>query len=161
MLPSKRVWFIASFLLFGASAYASCDSVKVNCQTHKIEIDDGDEKAVDCGAGGSTPTTHGTVGGPHNGDIVKDGVEINAPGMGNDGGGKVFHTWEVNGKATDTQPTGQDTTQGCIAVDLETLNKLKTCKDAKLDVIGNGPGNHITGSGSSRQVQPSPSGVVY
>lgn len=112
-----------------------CGPVTVDCHIHKIKFKDV-EAVINCGANGTTPNTKGKVGGPHKGEIVKDGVDIKAPGMGQDGGGKVFHTPNPDDKSS--VPTGVDNTKGCIGVDNEVLEKLKKCEGAPLEIIGNG-----------------------
>jgi hypothetical protein len=113
-----------------------CGKIMIDCHTHKMTIGNSPPKTINCGANGTTPSTKGVVGGPHKGEIVKDGVDIRAPGMGQDGGGKVFHTPNPDDKSS--VPQGNDSTKGCIAVDNEDLEKLKKCKDAPLEIIGNG-----------------------
>lgn len=125
----------------GQGGGGACGNIKADCKTHKLSIK-GQDKTINCGAGGTTITGRGKVGGPHKGSVVPDGVDIQSPRMGQAGGGKVFHT--PNPKAMSGTPTGADNTKGCIAVDLETLNVLKGCKDAPLEIVGNDNGSGAT-----------------
>ena len=127
----------------------SCD-VKADCKTHKIKVK-GKESTINCGKGGTTITGKGKVGGPHKGKVVPDGVDIKSPRMGQAGGGKVFHT--PNPRAMSGTPTGTDSTKGCIAVDLATLNLLKSCANSPLEIIGND-----NGSGGATQQMADASG---
>lgn len=90
----------------------------------------GGNKRGNCGGDGKTATCKGKVGGPHKGNVVKRGVRIeNCAGMGDSGGGKVFHLGSLT----------QDVSCGCIHVDVASLRKLETeCKDAALNISGNG-----------------------
>lgn len=131
-------WQIADAKLSSSSDDGSgsgqCGKVEVDCSTHKIKIGGGQEKTINCGKNGTTKSGTGKVGGKHSGPIVKDGVRIEGiAGMGDSGGGRVFHL-PFGG----SQPTGSDSTKGCIAVDRETLTKLKSCKGATLSIKGNG-----------------------
>lgn len=142
-------------------AYArmgDCGPIYVDCLTHKIKIGSM-EKTVNCGAAGKTPSTRGVVGGPHHGEIVPDGVDIRAKGMGQDGGGKVFHT--PNPRDPSSVPTGVNNSKGCVTVDLETLNKLKTCEGSPLEIIGSDgstdssyPGHTSSSSSDSDKDKP-------
>ncbi len=130
----------------------NCGEIKADCKTHKIKVKE-KEATINCGKGGTTITGKGQVGGPHKGAVVPDGVDIKTPRMGQAGGGKVFHT--PNPKAMSGTPTGTDSTKGCIAVDLETLNLLKSCQGSTLDIVGNDNGGGATqqmasSSGSGR-----------
>ncbi len=130
------------------SAPGGCGQIKADCKTHKISIR-GQSKTINCGRNGTTITGTGKVGGRHSGPVVPNGVEIETPRMGRQGGGKVFHT--PNPRAMSGTPRGVDNTKGCIAVDLATLNTLKSCRGSPLEIIGNNNGAGATQQLASRQ----------
>lgn len=145
-----RLTFITILLIFAGAPLAlangggSCSKVEVDCSTHKIKVD-GKEETIGCGANNATKNGQGKVGGKHSGQVVTRGVDIKSPGMGQDGGGKVFHTKDPKGCA-EGEPPPQDTSKGCIIVSCELLKKLETCEGASLTITGAGGGG---GSGSS------------
>jgi len=116
----------------------SCSSVHVDCATHKIQIVGANlparDRVIDCGRNGTTKNGKGTIGGPHQGRVVKDGVRIEGIiGMGDSGGGRVFHTaWWRPGQ----MPVGADNSKGCVHVSPEALRVLKSCKGAPLEITG-------------------------
>ncbi|NCN42036.1 hypothetical protein GW916_12395 [bacterium] len=115
-----------------------CKSVKVDCRTHRIYIEGAQlskrDSVIDCGANGKTINGTGTIGGLHRGRAVKDGVRIEGIlGMGDSGGGKVFHTpWWNPGQ----MPKGVDGSKGCVRTSPNVLRILKTCKGASLTITG-------------------------
>jgi hypothetical protein len=128
----------------------ACGSVKVDCATHKISIIPVNinprAAVIDCGRMGLTKNGIGMVGGLHSGSVVKDGVNIQIPGMGESGGGKVFHTcfWRQ-----DPRPTGQNSSAGCVHTSPAVLAKLKTCKGSPLEIVNaEGGGANPNASGS-------------
>jgi hypothetical protein len=111
-------------------------------------VDENDpDGVIDCGpTSNPTVTGDGTVGGPHNGAIVPHGIEILTPGMGPDGGGKVFHTPNPNESCPGASPpTGQDNTLGCVAVSCKVLTQLSQCEGASLHIDGTGSGGGSSG----------------
>lgn len=151
---------IASAWIFPAQA---CQSIDVDCKNHVIKIDnqvpqDNNGGKIDCGMSGH-PTVNGTgkVGGLHHGPIVPNGVEIEGiPGMGESGGGKVFHT--PNPRDESSMPRGNDSTKGCIAVSKMVLDQLRgACKGAKLTITGGGKGGEMN-TGSTYRGPPSGGG---
>lgn len=152
------VKIIAFIILFSQSSFAkltdasapvgggSCGEIKVDCGTHKISIG-GKDEIIDCGADGKTISGSGKVGGPHNGQVVPDGVEIQTPRMGQEGGGKVFH--EVLGGG---DPTGSDNSKGCIHVTKAVLGQLKSCQGAPLTIVGTDGDKGAPGKGDGKGV---------
>lgn len=131
-------FFILAIMMFYFldESRAACGTVSVDCGTHMIQIG-GHRAKIDCGAPGRTKNGVGKIGGRHKGELIKDGVAIdNFPGMGQSGGGKVFHTvfWR-----RPPNPTGVDASRGCVRVDPNTLRILKGCKGSPL-VIRNAKG---------------------
>lgn len=118
-----------------------CQSVRVDCRTHRISIGGvnlpSSEQIIDCGKGGRTINGSGRIGGRHHGRVVKDGVAIEGiQGMGQSGGGKVFHTafWR-----RPPLPKGENSSKGCVRVTPKVLKVLKTCKGAPLTITGGSP----------------------
>lgn len=142
---------VASLIMYGSSSFA-CGQVEVDCSSFLIKIDgqpaeDGNGGKIDCGKDNKTKNGDGKGGGPHSGPIVKDGVDIQSPGMGQQGGGKVFHTPNPDDKSS--LPSGANSTKGCVAVSNTVLEKLKNeCKGKPLKIVGAGSGGG-GGGGSS------------
>ncbi len=116
----------------------ACSQVHVDCSTHRIRIIGASissaDQVIDCGKNGTTKNGEGTIGGLHRGRTVKDGVRIEGIlGMGDSGGGRVFHTaWWNPGQ----MPTGVNSSKGCIRVSPNVLKILKKCKGARLSITG-------------------------
>ncbi len=144
----------ATSIMISDAAFAACGNVIVDCATHRIVIGgkslSARESVIDCGRPGLTKNGMGKIGGRHSGRRVKDGVAIdNFPGMGQSGGGKVFHTvfWR-----NPPWPKGQDASRGCIRISPPVLAILKTCKGSNLQ-IKNAKGG---GQNSTTNLQATP-----
>ena len=125
----------------GGSITGQCQSVRVDCGTHRITIGGmnlpNSEQIIDCGKNGTTINGSGTIGGRHHGRVVKDGVAIEGiQGMGQSGGGRVFHTawWRKP-----PMPIGENGSKGCVRVTPKVLKVLKSCKGAPLTITGGSP----------------------
>ena len=137
-----------------------CGYVKVDCGEHKIYLSktqspalSTSDQTIDCGRAGLTHNGIGTVGGPRSGNVVKDGLQINIPGMGDAGGGKWFHTaWWRPGQ----MPNGTDSSKGCIHISPNMLKKLKTCDKAPLEILNatNGGMNPVPFSNDNDPFSP-------
>ena len=85
----------------------------------------------------STKSGTGRVGPIHWGKLVPRGIQIRGiRGMGNDGGGKVFHTSNRNGSGR--TPRGANSSEGCIHISPKIQKILENkCRGARLKVTGN------------------------
>ena len=114
---------------------SDCD-VQVRCDTHTISIL-GQVSKIDCGKPGHV--THdgiGKIGRYHCGHIVPNGIRIEGiPGMGDDGGGKVFHSVSWG-------PKGLNDSRGCIHVTPAVRTLLHRCAGSKLTITGADQGTH-------------------
>lgn len=121
-----------------------CRNVKADCQSGVLDID-GWKTRISCGRNGTTKSGFGRVGGYHgnwDGAKVPCGTAINGiSGMGQSGGGRVFHTRDGNcGKYSRAAPPYSHQSKGCIIVTVEAQAKLHKCRGARLQVIGTNRG---------------------
>jgi hypothetical protein len=137
-----------------------CGYVKIDCGSHKIYFSkialDPIDQVIDCGRPGLTLNGLGKVGGITHGNVVKTGVDMSVRGMGTPGGGKWFHTpWWRPGQ----QPTGTNSSKGCIHVNPAVMNKLMSCEGADMEILNatNGGSNPIPFDDSGDGPQPNTS----
>lgn len=154
---TKSMMVLLMVLPFTTLAHAeNCGTVVVDCEAKKITLPGLQERshcgradAIDCGYSTvNTPLDKdgdpipGEIGGGHNTRKVPHGIEIlNILGMGNSGGGKVFHTPNPYNLAS--CPKGKTWGLGCISITSEALKRLQECKGSKL-VIKNAHGHYNT-----------------
>lgn len=112
-----------------ASARTDCD-VRVDCSTHQILVR-GRASLIDCGKPGHrTRNGVGRVGGFHSGRVVHNGIRIEGiPGMGDSGGGRVFHSVSWG-------PKGLNDSNGCIHVLPRVRDELHRCEGSHLSIVG-------------------------
>jgi len=137
-----------------------CGYVKIDCGSHKIFFSkialDPIDQVIDCGRPGLTLNGLGKVGGITHGNVVKTGVDMSVRGMGTPGGGKWFHTpWWRPGQ----QPTGTNSSKGCIHVNPAVMNKLMKCEGADMEILNatNGGSNPVPFNDSGDGPQPNTS----
>lgn len=134
-----------ALILFSTHAFAvDCGPIVVDCKAGKISLSGlpktgmcGEADRIDCGlpTRNSPEGKPGWVGGRHSGKIVPDGIRIEGiNGMGDSGGGKVFHTsnvWNDN-----SCPKRKTWGRGCITVGPEVIRRLRQCKGSPLTIVG-------------------------
>ena len=129
--------------LFSASSVlaADCGTITVDCKSGRISIPGlqkysgscGEADRINCGKPTvNSPEGHpGRIGGKHAGRIVPNGQRIEGiPGMGDSGGGKVFHT--ANPRNLNSCPKAANWGQGCITVTNAALQRLRQCVGSSL-----------------------------
>lgn len=138
---------VVSLFVCSQFALAECSEVEFDCPSHTVKIDGNEAGKISCGdhnvygtckGNGITYSGTGKIGGPHNGQVVTGGLEIEGiPRMGQDGGGKVIHNSNPHPPPYTEVPDG-DTTCGCVVVDGLVLQKLTNeCQQKKLVIKGN------------------------
>lgn len=131
--------------VFSTQTFAvDCGPIVVDCAAGRIQISGlpktsrcGEPDRIDCGlpTRNSPEGSPGWIGGKHAGRIVPNGIRIEGiNGMGDSGGGKVFHTsnvWNDN-----SCPKRQTWGRGCITVGPEVIRRLRECKGSQLTIKG-------------------------
>jgi hypothetical protein len=143
--PGFFTKLIFGLLILSSQAFAAdCGPIVVDCAAGRISISGlpskgmcGEVDRIDCGlpTRNSPEGRPGRIGGKHHGTIVPDGVAIEGiNGMGQSGGGKVFHTsnvWNDN-----SCPKRQTWGRGCITVGPEVIRRLRKCEGSQLTIVG-------------------------
>lgn len=150
--PGLITNFLLFLSLFSGDAFAEdCGPIIVDCREGRISMSGlpakgscGEPDRIDCGlpTRNSPPGYPGRIGGRHKGPVVPNGIRIEGiNGMGDSGGGKVFHTsnvWNDN-----SCPKLKTWGQGCITVGPEVIRRLRQCKGSQL-IIKNARGGTVS-----------------